>query len=276
MQPTTVRDLSAEELRQYISEKREDQYLLLDVREPKEYAAEHITGAVLVPLKHVELAVLGLNQDKELVFYCRSGRRSKIAANFVADLDLAFPALYNLAGGILAWQGKGLSGFPKVAIFKMDAPIEEILLKAIELEKGAETFYQVCAHELEGDELRQTAAALARLETGHAKAIYKILKGFKPDVQDFDDLYSSAKGDIMEGGVEVSTAILNLMAADGDPCVNFSEMALEIEFRAYDLYKSLAARAQTPEEAAIFLRLSEQEKAHSRMIANKLSECLKD
>ncbi len=269
-----VRDISAKELKDYISKKRENDYLLIDVREPKEYAANHIPGAVLVPLKHVELAVLGFDQDKELIFYCRSGRRSKIAANFVSDLDLAFPAIYNLAGGILSWQGKGLAGFPRLALFPMDAPLDEILLKAIELEKGAETFYEVCAQELEQPDLKESAASLAKLETGHAKAIYQILKGIKPDIEEFGSIYARAKGEIMEGGIEVSVAILNLMAAEGDPCVNFSEMALEIEFRAYDLYKTLAARSNTSEETAIFLRLSEQEKAHARLIASRLSECL--
>ncbi len=269
-----VKDISPEELRRYQSERREEEYILIDVREPKEYAAAHIPGATLIPLNHVELAALEMDQDKELVFYCRSGKRSAMAANYVADLGLGFPAIYNLKGGILAWDGKSLPGFPRIALFPQEGDLHGILLKGIELEKGAETFYSICAEELDTDDLKRSAASLARLETGHAKVIYNIARKFHPDLEPFDQLYSRLKGDVMEGGMEVSTAIVQLMSAQGDPCVNFSEMAIEIEFRAYDLYRSLASRTSKADEVAIFLRLAEQEKAHARLIASRLSECL--
>ncbi|MBA3022681.1 MAG: rhodanese-like domain-containing protein [Gammaproteobacteria bacterium] len=82
--------------------------LLLDVREPSEYAAVHAVNAKLLPLGQVEsrLQELAAFKDQPVAVICRSGRRS---AQAVAMLQEAgFTQVVNVQGGTSAWVEAGL------------------------------------------------------------------------------------------------------------------------------------------------------------------------
>jgi rhodanese-related sulfurtransferase len=87
---------------------KRDEAVVVDVREPSEHASECIQGAVLLPLGSVSKQALPDTQGKKLVIHCRSGGRS---GNACAKLLAEDPALeiYNLEGGIGAWQAAGLA-----------------------------------------------------------------------------------------------------------------------------------------------------------------------
>ena len=76
--------------------------LLLDVREPAEWAAGHIPGAVHLPLLALEPSAVPT--DRVVVAVCRSGRRSGEAARLLAA---AGRDVRNLAGGMQAWAAQG-------------------------------------------------------------------------------------------------------------------------------------------------------------------------
>jgi rhodanese-related sulfurtransferase len=80
--------------------------LLVDVREPNEIAVERYPDAVVVPLSSFDPAAIPDPQGKQVVFACRSGRRS-ITASLAAQ-ERGFPYNAHLAGGILAWKAAGL------------------------------------------------------------------------------------------------------------------------------------------------------------------------
>lgn len=79
---------------------------LFDVREPAEYRSECIAEATLIPLGTVVRSALPA-QDKPFVVHCRSGRRSEEAAKKLLAEDPNL-MIYNMDGGILAWQEAGL------------------------------------------------------------------------------------------------------------------------------------------------------------------------
>jgi rhodanese-related sulfurtransferase len=79
---------------------------LIDVREPSENAAFNI-GGILLPLGKIqamETESIEDLRDKEVIFYCRSGNRSGIAATFLDQMG--FTNTKNLVGGMLAWQDR--------------------------------------------------------------------------------------------------------------------------------------------------------------------------
>jgi rhodanese-related sulfurtransferase len=82
--------------------------LLLDVRQPEEYAEIHASNAKLIPLGDLgtRMAELEAYKDKPIVVMCRSGRRS---AKAVSELkDAGFTQVSNVKGGITAWEREGL------------------------------------------------------------------------------------------------------------------------------------------------------------------------
>jgi rhodanese-related sulfurtransferase len=81
--------------------------VLVDVRSPEEFAAGHIPGAVNIPVDQVagrldEFRAFG---DREIVLYCRSGRRAGQAAEVLSAAGIG--GLRHLAGDFPAWQAAG-------------------------------------------------------------------------------------------------------------------------------------------------------------------------
>lgn len=85
---------------------REGRMLLVDVREPRETAAESYPDAALVPMSRFDPAAIPDPTGRQVVFACRSGHRSVIAS-LVAQ-DRGYPYKAHLAGGIIAWKAAGL------------------------------------------------------------------------------------------------------------------------------------------------------------------------
>jgi rhodanese-related sulfurtransferase len=95
--------LTAEQVAKGITEGR---YLLVDVREPNEVTVEAYPDAVVLPLSTFDPAEIPDPQGKEVVFACRSGRRSVTASLAAQAAGLKYDQ--HLAGGILAWKAAGL------------------------------------------------------------------------------------------------------------------------------------------------------------------------
>lgn len=82
----------------------QDDIVIIDVREEDEYNEGHIPDAILIPLSLLDQNDIELpNQDQTLLIYCRSGRRSKQAAQ--KFVKLGYTDVYNI-GGILDWTGQ--------------------------------------------------------------------------------------------------------------------------------------------------------------------------
>lgn len=74
---------------------------MLDVREPDEWAAGHVTGAMHIPLGQVVERLNELNADEELIVICRSGNRSGLACELLQEKGFN---VVNMTGGLLAWE----------------------------------------------------------------------------------------------------------------------------------------------------------------------------
>ena len=81
----------------------ETNYIILDTREQYEFDEGHIAGAILIPYTEIETKAESVLTDKEqlILVYCRSGRRSKIAAQSLADLG--YTNVHEF-GGIIDWE----------------------------------------------------------------------------------------------------------------------------------------------------------------------------
>lgn len=102
-QPGGYRDVAPLEALPHLGELR-----LVDVREPDEFVGPlgHVPGAELVPLSTVPAAAAAWNRDEPVLLVCRSGGRSARAATTLASMG--FRHLFNLVGGMIAWEANAL------------------------------------------------------------------------------------------------------------------------------------------------------------------------
>ena len=93
-------NITAEEAKQIMD--TEEGYIILDVRTQEEYDQGHIPGAIVI--SHEEIAEKAeevlTDKDQLILVYCRSGRRSKIAAEALAELGYTNIKEF---GGIIDW-----------------------------------------------------------------------------------------------------------------------------------------------------------------------------
>lgn len=119
--PAAYTQISQEEARERMD--RDDGHVIVDVRRQDEYDAGHIPGAILVPNESI-----GTEPPKELpdlnqiiLIYCRSGNRSKQAAEKLADMG--YTNVYEF-GGISTWTGEIVTNeeeTSKVGVFDFDS-----------------------------------------------------------------------------------------------------------------------------------------------------------
>ncbi|RME00194.1 MAG: molybdopterin-synthase adenylyltransferase MoeB, partial [Deltaproteobacteria bacterium] len=103
-----IREIGVEEARREL-ETRDEEIVLLDVREREEQEEGYIDGAILLPRGFLELKIESMVPDKSrpIVVYCAGGVRSALAAQSL--LRLGYRDVRSLAGGFSAWKG---AGFP--------------------------------------------------------------------------------------------------------------------------------------------------------------------
>lgn len=104
-QATTYENIEPAQAKKLIATKDP---VILDVRTPDEFEnmPGHIENSVLVPIDELrDSSFLKIPKDEEILVYCRSGHRSSWGAKYLAEEG--YEHVYNLAGGILAWENQG-------------------------------------------------------------------------------------------------------------------------------------------------------------------------
>lgn len=101
----TLKTIDAKTLKTWLDN---NEAVLVDVREPAEHAAENIKGATLLPLGSVKKLALPPCSGKKLVIHCRKGGRGGSACEKLLAEDPSLD-IYNLEGGIEAWNNAGLT-----------------------------------------------------------------------------------------------------------------------------------------------------------------------
>ncbi|MBQ2975007.1 MAG: rhodanese-like domain-containing protein [Phascolarctobacterium sp.] len=95
--------MTTQELQSKLNAK--ENFVLLDVRTQEEYNAGYIAGAILLPYDEInaKATIVLPDKEKEIVLYCRSGRRSAIAKKSL--LDLGYQKVVDF-GGVKRWEGE--------------------------------------------------------------------------------------------------------------------------------------------------------------------------
>jgi rhodanese-related sulfurtransferase len=102
--PAEVAPMTQEQLLEHQAN-HPDHLFVLDVRTPAEYAEGHVPGAVNVPHDQLASRIAEVPKDKDVVLYCRSGRRAALAADVLTAHG--YTRLSHLEGDMQAWVEKG-------------------------------------------------------------------------------------------------------------------------------------------------------------------------
>lgn len=109
MAPAKVPEVTAQEVKKMMEQGRP--FVLIDVREPREFQICRIPGSTLIPLRELPKRMHELNSADEIVVHCRTGQRSARAVELL--MKAGFRKIHNLKGGVLAWADKVDPAMPK-------------------------------------------------------------------------------------------------------------------------------------------------------------------
>jgi rhodanese-related sulfurtransferase/rubrerythrin len=249
-----VTPLFPDEARNFMAEHKEGSYAILDVRQPFEYGRAHLPGATLIPLPTLADSLNRLDPGKPTLVYCASGARSRMAAQFLAHQG--FPRVFNLVGGIHAWEGRpaeGPSEFHLRFVRGNETP-EEMLALAYEMEKGLQRFHQRMRDRTENPELAELLGHLSRAEAAHIRRLVEL--GFQVTHE-----AQSPETMIMEGGID-GEEFLARNERFLQTLAGVIDVAMMIETQALDLYLRMAEESRRPETREKLFHIAEEEKAH--------------
>lgn len=261
-----VPEMEPEGLRRFRAGRDEDEYLLLDVRQPGEYRRGHLPGAVLIPLPELEGRLDELDRKLPTVVYCAIGGRSRAAAELMAGRG--FIEVYSLRGGMKAWDGAAALGPPEQgkALFPAHAAPAGLLARAYALEQSMAAFYQGLADEAPDAGIAEMAGRLARVERGHGQRVRRLCEQAGAGADEREIMERAEQGGVLEGGLRPEDLPGGVLDREA-----LLSLAMMVETQAMDLYSRLA-RDHEGEAQKALNGLARQEKEHLIGLGKLLDE----
>jgi rhodanese-related sulfurtransferase/rubrerythrin len=269
-----IQHLSSKQVKEIMESDRKGDYILIDVRQPEEYNVEHIPGARLIPLGELETRAIGLERNKNLITYCRSGHRSLGAAILLCGIG--FNKVYSIDGGMLAWDFEKLTGLPEELpnVIKGNESLIEILIIALKAEKGSLDFYNRMQDKVSSENAKNKIIKLAEVEENHLEILYNkyanMVGGDK--LQPFPEFKQTLRTEYIEGGIEINKALLKIDDRDFKDELEVWEFALEKEYLAYDFYKRSVGLVADPDVKTVLNGLAMDERYHINSILNVIAK----
>lgn len=295
----SVRNLTAPEAKALLGSTPPDGLVVLDVRQPAEYAEIHLPGARLVPLGELPDRLAEIPRDLPVLTYCRSGRRSLAAASLLAGQG--YPDVRNLLGGMEAWNGQAASGPPEAGLdlFAGRDSLEDLMALAYALEGNLAAFYRDQAAKTPNQELAGLFLRLAGFEDRHTRMIchmFTRLAGLHQDASTpersgpqfpsvgqrsraaaalADKARELGAGRMLEGGRTAGDILAERTGGPAD-ARDVLDMAMSIEAQALDLYMRQAPRTADPSARPALEALAREEAGHIKSLAALLERLARE
>ena len=268
---TPVKTIQAPEAKQFMAERSQEQFNLIDVRQPKEYEDRHLPGAKLIPIGEMDKHLAEIDPSKPTLVYCAVGGRSRVAAQMLSGKG--FDGVINIAGGIKAWDGQVAVGAEETGLelFTGKESIEETLVVAYSLEAGLRDFYLSMSGKVQQKPIQDLFRKLADIETLHQDRIFKeyLQISAKPVSRD------AFENDLVVGAVEggmTTDEYIRMFQPDWESAVDILSLAMSIEAQALDLYTRAAERSSDPRSKDALKKIAEEERAHLAQLGRLMDE----
>ena len=272
-----VESMDAEGLRAYVAKHREGDYTLLDVRQLREYEESRIPGATLIPLPQLSDRLDEVDPEKPVVVYCAIGGRSRAAAQLLAGEG--FGEVYNLKGGIKAWNGLTAEGPVDFAGESRagDMSLHDVLSFALGMEKGLALFYLTVAGETGDKEMADLLRRLAGFEEKHQEKILELYQSMDPHGESRKEAVAETTSSLMEGGFSVDE-FLKENRSRMTSSAEILSLAMMLEAQALDLYRRFSGYMESEKSRRLLHQIADDEKAHLKALGEMIdaaSSCLK-
>ena len=199
------------------------------------------------------------------------GGRSRAAAQLLSGKG--FKEVYNLQGGINAWNGLSAEGPEEAGMLflKGDETTAEIILRAYGMEAGLESLYVKLAETLNDPEVRTVIGKLAKIEEKHKEKLYTLYHTLVPSVPDIETFEADIAADIMEGGF-TTDEFLERNTSAMQTVEGALSIAMMLETQAWDLYLKYSRKAKDRQGKTVFFDLAEDEKAHLSLLGKLMEQ----
>ena len=269
-----VKSITTQEVQQIIKEKNTEDYCLLDVRQPAEYAEKHIPGAKLIPLGDLQAHLKEVSPDKPTIVYCRSGNRSRSAVGMLNGAG--FEDVYNMEGGMLAYDGIVAAGPPETGAFCFPPNMqpEELIAMAWYIEDGNRKFIEKLKDTVQDQKALELFSRLSEHKKAHQKELQELFKKIsatEPDGDFPESVLQRPPEEVMAGCVNVPDA---LKWAKGKKLTDILDLMMALEANTFDLYLKLGRQVDSDEARSVFMALSEEEKLHLETLTEVFEDYL--
>ena len=269
-----VKSILPHEVRTIIKEKSASDYRLLDVRQPSEYEQGHIPGAKLIPLAELQSNMNAVQSNRMTIVYCRSGNRSRSAVGMLngAGID----DVYNMEGGILAYNGLVAAGPPEAGIFCFPENMspEQLIAMAWYIEDGSKSYFDTIKEMSQSSDVNDILTSLAEHKIAHKKTLGKLYEKISGEaVKDDFPTYVLKKPPqvVMSGCVSVPDAVNWSKDKDASEIL---DLLMALEANTFDLYLKLGREVKSERAKSVFMGLSEEEARHLEKLASVFEKTL--
>ena len=269
-----VESVLPDEVRTIIKEKSTNEYCLLDVRQPGEYEQGHIPGALLIPLAELQSNLNKVKSDRMIIVYCRSGNRSRSAVGILNGAGLE--DVYNMEGGILAYNGLVAAGSPEAGVFCFPENMtpEQLIAMAWYIEDGSQQYFEAVKNATQDQDIKDNFTSLIDNKIAHKESLSLLFE--KISGQTAGDSFPASvlqrpPQKVMAGCVSVSEAV---NWSKDRRISDILDFLMALEANTFDLYLKLGRQVESDRARLVFMELSEEEKRRLEELASIFEKTL--
>ena len=180
-----------------------------------------------------------------------------------------FKQVYNLKGGIAAWQGQAAAGPPEMGMMlvKGDETPQDIICLAYGLEEGLQKFYAAATQMAIEAEVIKVLSQLADIEERHKQRLFDLYKAIDAADTTIESFENKVNSELMEGGFDPD----KLLESNKPVFKNATDVlsfAMMLEAQGMDLYMRYADKIEVAQVKEILYKMADEEKAHLKSLGD--------
>jgi rubrerythrin len=212
--------------------------------------------------------------DRKTIVYCRSGNRSRSGVGILNGGGL--DDVYNMEGGILAYNGLVAAGPPEAGVFCFSEKMtpEQLIAMAWYIEDGSHQYFDFLKNITQDNEINTNLVSLIGHKMAHKKSLSQLfvkISGQTANENFPTSVLQRPPHRVMAGCVSVSEAVDWSKTKD---ISDILDLLMALEANTFDLYLKLGRRVESDRARKVFMELSEEEARHLENLSSVFEKTL--